>query len=261
MPLTYEDNSIGKTCLLKPDRYTDEIWTPWSDNTGILNRMVGGHISIAQGDANYTLLDTSAARESRTLALKFTTTLTAARDIKIDTTTSGKYSGKLFIIWNASSANFKLTIKTTAGGSTGVDINSGFCRAVWHDGTNVYAAGPEVVPTTGAIGSSAFGAPAWTNLSLSNSWVTFGGSYPTPGYTKIGGIVYLRGLIKDGTATDGTVMFNLPAGYRPGAQILKICLSNGAVARMLITTGGDVQIHGGSNAYVSLFDTIVPAEA
>jgi len=135
--------------LKKPDRYTDEIWTPWSDNSEMLNRALAGYLAIAQGDAAYTIRDIDGARESRTLALKFTTTLTAARVITIDTTTADKYRNRVFIIWNASSGNFKLTIKTSAGGSTGVDINSGYCRAVWHDGTHVYAFSPEITPTTG----------------------------------------------------------------------------------------------------------------
>lgn len=151
MPITYTDNSVGKLGLAKPDRYTDEIWTPWADNAEIENRVFGGFLPIAQGDANYTLLDTTAARESRTLFLKFTSTLTANREVKIDTTTAGKYSSRMFLIWNASSANFKLTIKTTAGGSTGPDVNSGKIRAVIHDGTNVYPWGPEFDAITYAM--------------------------------------------------------------------------------------------------------------
>lgn len=150
MATTYSDQ-IGQE---RPDRYTDDIWTSLANNADMISRITAGYLAIAQGDAAYTLKDIAGNRESRTLALKFTSTLTVARVITIDTTTSGLYKNRLFIIWNASAGNFKLTIKTSAGGSTGVDINSGFCRAVWHDGTNVYALGPEVSPTTGLVASA-----------------------------------------------------------------------------------------------------------
>lgn len=105
--------------------------------------------------------------------------------------------------------------------------------------------------------------PTWTNLTLQNSWVTAGGSYPVPAYTKIGGVVYIRGVIISGTATDATVIFNLPADYRPAAQILRKVLSSTNVeARVLIAPGGDVQIFSCSASGVNLFDMSgFPAEA
>jgi len=199
--------------LEKPDRYTDEIWTPWANNADMLSRALAGYLAIAQGDANYTLRDISGARESRTLALKLTTTLTANREIKIDTTTAGLARGRIFIIWNASSANFKLTVKTTAGGSTGVDINSGFSRPVWHDGTNVYAFGPEISPITGLIGGPwPSWTPTWTNLTVGNGTVV-------AKYTQIGSTVFCRLSIVFGSTTSvsGSVSFSLPVNRAANA--------------------------------------------
>lgn len=55
----------------------------------------------------------------------------------------------------------------------------------------------------------------WTDATLLNSWVAYGGAYATPGYRKVGSQVFLRGLMKDGTTASGTDLFQLPAGYRP----------------------------------------------
>jgi len=236
--------------LAKPDLYSDQKENYYADAFDQINRALGGYLAIAQGDANYTLQDISAARESRTFALKFTSTLTAARTLLIDTTTSGLYRNRLFVIWNASSGNFKLTVKTAAGGSTGVDINSGYCRAVWHDGTNVYAFCPEINPTTGLmLGPS----PSFTAPTLLHSWVNYGGSLSVAGYALHLGLVYLKGVIKDGTM--GQSAFTLPAGYRPSLSLLFPSIANDVLCRIDISSVGDVTpttLSGGSNAYVIL---------
>lgn len=55
----------------------------------------------------------------------------------------------------------------------------------------------------------------WISLPLANGWVDYGSPYPPAAFRKIGGIVYVRGLLKNGTVTNNTVMANLPAGFRP----------------------------------------------
>jgi hypothetical protein len=56
--------------------------------------------------------------------------------------------------------------------------------------------------------------PNWTVATLVNSWAQYGGSYAYAAYTKQpNGLVLLRGAVKSGTT--GTIMFNLPTGYRP----------------------------------------------
>ena len=54
----------------------------------------------------------------------------------------------------------------------------------------------------------------WTEPTLLNGWVNFGGSDPTAAYYKDEfGVVHLKGQIKSGTITDGTFLFTLPSGY------------------------------------------------
>ncbi len=94
----------------------------------------------------------------------------------------------------------------------------------------------------------------WTNLTLQNAWVWYGTIYTTPQYTKAAdGIVSLKGLIKSGTATSGTVLATLPAGYRPKERLLLGVVNNGAYARVDILANGNV-IAGGavSNIWLSL---------
>jgi hypothetical protein len=62
----------------------------------------------------------------------------------------------------------------------------------------------------------------WYTPTLLNSWVDLGGEYQGARYRKVGGIVELQGLIKDGTTTNGTTLFTLPQGYRPTKRLIFI---------------------------------------
>jgi hypothetical protein len=101
---------------------------------------------------------------------------------------------------------------------------------------------------------------AWTNFSLSNSWVTFGAPYATPGYLKTSDdLVLLRGIIKNGTM--GAVAATLPAGYRPGATLVLTRISNSGLGRVDINNVGSiVPTTPSSNVYVSLEGITFQAE-
>lgn len=137
--------------LAKPDLYQDDKEISYGAGFDLLNRAVAGYLSIAIGDADYTLKDEAAARESRTLALKLTGTITTARKVKIPVTGSS-YRGRLFVVWNSTTGGFSLTVETNATGSptpTGIEITNGHCRLLWHDGRHVYALSPNLDPATG----------------------------------------------------------------------------------------------------------------
>jgi hypothetical protein len=56
----------------------------------------------------------------------------------------------------------------------------------------------------------------WIDLTLLNGWVNYAvGTYPSAGYRKLNGVVYIRGLLKNGTVTAQTPLANLPVGFRP----------------------------------------------
>lgn len=100
----------------------------------------------------------------------------------------------------------------------------------------------------------------WANSTLQHSWVNYGGVYGVARYRRINGVVHSVGLIKNGTSATGTVLFNLPAGFRPdhNTTVLVVNAVSGTTggARLEIDTGGDVALlaypPGGSNAFLGV---------
>lgn len=61
----------------------------------------------------------------------------------------------------------------------------------------------------------------WVTPTLQNGWNTTGVSaFSTPAYKRhVDGTVQLRGVMNNGTKTNGTLLFTLPADYRPPRRI------------------------------------------
>lgn len=95
---------------------------------------------------------------------------------------------------------------------------------------------------------------------FANAWVNFGSTFAAAAFRKdAAGLVYLKGLIKDGTIN--TNAFVLPAGYRPAEDRVFAVLSGGAVGRVDITSAGAVVPKTPiSNTFVGL-DGIAPFPA
>jgi|GEM_PF-461684 len=89
----------------------------------------------------------------------------------------------------------------------------------------------------------------FTDLTLLNSWVFDdygGGLLQTPQYTKAtDGLVTLKGVIKCGTATSGTTIANLPAGYRPSKKIILTATNSDLYSRIDVTAAGAIRIISG----------------
>ncbi|HRN90083.1 MAG TPA: hypothetical protein PK265_00640 [Candidatus Saccharibacteria bacterium] len=95
----------------------------------------------------------------------------------------------------------------------------------------------------------------WTDIPLSNGWVTYNAStFSTPQCIKASdGLVSLKGLIRSGTATAGTVIGTLPVSCRPNtARGLFGVASNLAYGRLDVYPTGELVINAGSNSYFSL---------
>jgi len=94
----------------------------------------------------------------------------------------------------------------------------------------------------------------WTDLSLQNGWANYGGSYTTAQFTRSPtGRVFLKGLVRYGTVTNGTVIANLPAGYRPAGRLVYQAATSANVAgRIDVLANGDVVIVSGSTNWISL---------
>lgn len=75
----------------------------------------------------------------------------------------------------------------------------------------VVNAGPQGPP--GMPGPPAEVPTQWTGVTFQNNWVDYGGAVQLVQYRKIGDIVYVRGVMKNGIL--GSPAFTLPVGFRP----------------------------------------------
>lgn len=99
--------------------------------------------------------------------------------------------------------------------------------------------------------------PAYIAPTLQNGWTNrVGGNAPAGYYKDDFGIVRIHGDISGGTATNGTLLFTLPAGYRPTAtERQSVVTYNGStfiVGSIYVTSGGAVTIEAGSNSILTL---------
>jgi hypothetical protein len=89
--------------------------------------------------------------------------------------------------------------------------------------------------------------------SFQNGWVNYGNPFTSAAYFKDDSFrVNLKGLLKSGTTTIATTMFTLPSGYRPSEQLIFMVINGNNIGRIDVLPTGEVQIHVGGNAFVSL---------
>lgn len=65
-------------------------------------------------------------------------------------------------------------------------------------------------------------------------------------------MVYLKGLIRDGTATSGTPLTYLPVGCRPAKQEHIIVNSANAMGGVGVEANGEIWIKSGVSTWLSL---------
>lgn len=95
----------------------------------------------------------------------------------------------------------------------------------------------------------------WIDATLENRWVRYSDEYNPPQYFKDNaGIVWLRGLVKNGSST----IFTLPEGYRPANRqlhVVSICSSDKSTSvfgRVDVTTDGKIEPVVGHSAWTCL---------
>jgi hypothetical protein len=104
----------------------------------------------------------------------------------------------------------------------------------------------------------------WITPGYSGGWVHYGAPYSTHQYAKSpGGVVYVKGLIKNGTIP--AAPFAFPAGYRCLAPTVSAgnlygVISAGARGRVDNRADGNLVIQTGNNGWVSLEDISFIAE-
>lgn len=112
--------------------------------TTILEPLIIGELSLSvAGSSNVTLTDT----QGRNKRMVFTGALTGDIIVylRVPTGTPAGYAARQPSVTNNTTGAFKLTVKTTAAGSTGIEVKQGTRQLLEHDGTNVYPIG---APTT-----------------------------------------------------------------------------------------------------------------
>lgn len=132
----------------------------------------------------------------------------------------------------------------------GVEATNKFAGLLDADGVHPTEFGHQMIAETllSTLGITAskgqlVGYEKWAKPTLLNSWVDFGGVYQTAAYKKHpDGTVELRGLIKDGTVLDGTIIFNLPEKFRPQAQVRQATISNSNAAIVEVLANGEVKV-------------------
>ena len=95
---------------------------------------------------------------------------------------------------------------------------------------------------------SAFISSTWHALTLLNGWGE--GTYAPAGFRKdASGTVWLQGgFLSPGTTANATVLFTLPAGYRPANLLAIPVVTNSGTASLFMQTNGDAQLYFGAGA-------------
>jgi hypothetical protein len=86
-------------------------------------------------------------------------------------------------------------------------------------------------------------------------WVEYdSGNYKPRAVKDESGVVHLQGIIKNGTAAQGTIVIQLPVGYRPihNNHIFGTFVSDGSISKVLVDISGALAVESASGAYVSL---------
>jgi hypothetical protein len=235
--------------------------------------------------------DTIASATTTDLGSKDATFLTVSGVVTITglgTVSAGIYkhvifSGALTLTHNATSLILPgATNITTVAGDAGLflSLGSGNWRCLAYQPVGGYAklasptfTGTPAAPTavagtnTTQLATTAFVAAlgalkaniaiqAVQTPTLLNSWVNRGGGFTSAGYWKDNfGVVHLVGTVTGGTAN--TVVFTLPAGYRPAENVeFAVTSLSGATpiayGEIYVESNGDVSVNIGSTTNLSL---------
>ena len=84
----------------------------------------------------------------------------------------------------------------------------------------------------------------WNAPTFVNGWVDLGSVYIARYAQDSMGNVFLRGLVKGGSNSVTSVIFTLPTGMRPSANLIFACALVGGVGRLEIGLNGDVAFVG-----------------
>lgn len=154
------------------DQAEKDIWGPiLLGGLETFSRSLAGQASVSLGSSSQVLSTT----ENQTMCIVCTGTLTANRSLSLVTGRKRR-----FLIRNTTSGNFTVSVQNQGGSGTAVVVPQGCAQWVYHDGSNVYAAGPPVHQAGGAPDSIRIGTVPFAGPGM------FFGSDPAVGFSKRG---------------------------------------------------------------------------
>lgn len=132
MPSTYSTNL--KITLMATGENSGTWGTITNTNLGtLLEQAICGAATVAMADTNQTIsISDGISSDGRAVFISCTGALTAGRNLVVPTL------NKNYIVENATTGGFDITVKTTAG--TGIAVKPSTKRMVYADGTNVVEA-------------------------------------------------------------------------------------------------------------------------
>lgn len=146
----------------------------------------------------------------------------------------------------------------TSDGGTGLNIHT-YAKA-----TNTLAGMIKVNEDGSVYTSGGIVNEARKPATLQNGWTADTGAFTPASYWKdANSVVHITGLIRGGTATSGTVLFNLPAGYRPfGTEVFSVLNGGNNGRRLDILANGNVTINASdyANSWIALSGISFKAE-
>jgi len=101
---------------------------------------------------------------------------------------------------------------------------------------------------------------AWSALTPFNGWVNFNSGFASAGYTRdSAGHVFIKGLVANGTTTDGTPIVTVPSGYSTDSYLHIASTSNNTFDDVGVDTSGNIVAKGNAlNSYKSLQISYLP---
>ncbi len=125
------------------------------------------------------------------------------------------------------------------------------------DGTIVYETGSASFLSLDGV--AFMPAASWTNVTPINGWYNYDSTPPPGGFAVAGyaidslGLVFIKGLVKNGTTTTETPIINVPAGFQSGEYLHQPTTSNNSFDVTGISTSGGILTKGiNQNTYRSI---------
>lgn len=150
------------------------------------------------------------------------------------------------------------------------ETQNGFTRTRMMDGSGNLVAQMDANGIQGGQPATA-NVETWHAATLQNTWANFGAPFVTAQYRALASpakSIEIIGTISGGTSANGTVLFNLPAGYRPLRQQRNACYAFGGTLNIAtetpaldVATGGNVTCLACVNATIITFHFTVSLDA